>query len=259
MKPQKPTNRGVSDLVGYVLMVAVILVGIGLTASVGVDHLERNQLDQNTQSVEQAMVLLEGNMDEVQQSHAAVRSSSLSLDHGRLSLNASARPSNVRVNVSGVGDSPTSYRMGALSYRLDETTVAYEGGGVFLRSDRGHPVTVAEPTFICDPDRAIVSVVTIRGPAVNRSYGGGDATIRVRENASYVRFPVNRTGPDSLDRSVGVNVTIASEFDGAWTEYLTRNGQHWSGADTPAGTFECRPASGHVIVQQAVVDVSVRR
>lgn len=253
------TDRAVSDLVGYVLMVAVILVGVGLTASIGVDHLERSQLGQNTQSVEQSMELLEGSLDEVQQSHAAVRSSSLPLEHGRLSLNASSQPSAVRVNVSGVGDSPTTYRMGAISYRMDGTTVAYEGGGVFRRPDRGNPVTVAEPTFLCGKDRAIVSVVTLRGPAVNRSYSGGDATLRVRENASYVRFPVNRTGPESLDRSVGVNVTVESDFAGAWADYLTGSDQHWSGATTPAGTVECRPTSGHVIVRQTVVDVSVRR
>ena len=42
-------NRGVSDLVGFVLTVGIILTGVGIVATVGVDQVERIQ---GTQDVE---------------------------------------------------------------------------------------------------------------------------------------------------------------------------------------------------------------
>lgn len=259
-----PTDRGddraVSDLVGYVLMVAVILVGVGLTATVGVDRLEQAQLSQNTQGVERGMQLLEGNIDEIQSSRAESRTTTLSLSSGRVTINATDAPSSVLVNVSGTGDSPTRYRMGAITYRFDDGVVAYEGGGVFLRTFRGNPITSAEPTFICDDDRAIVSIVTLQGPAVNNSYGGAEADVVTRRNASRVLFPINRTGADSLDESTGVNVTVDSAHASAWRRYLLGGDQEWVEQSGPPNLqFRCEPTTGLVYVRQTVVNVSVRR
>lgn len=253
-------NRAVTDMVGYVLMVGVILVGVGLTATVGVDHLQNAQLNQNTRSIERGMLLLEDGLDEVQSSQASSRSSAISLAGGSLSVNGSDAPSSVLVNVSGTGDSPTRYRMGAIRYELEDTTVAYESGGVFLDSERGSPITKGDPTFICDDERAVVSIVTLQGTAANRSYAGGEADVVVRENASRVRFPINRSGADSQAQATGVNVTVDSAYASAWRDYLLSDGQEWvEQAGGPNLQFRCEPSTGLVYVRQTVVDVSVRR
>lgn len=259
-RQRRERGRGVTDMVGYVLMVGVILVGVGLTATVGVGHLEDAQLTQNTRSIERGMLLVEDGLDEIQESQASSRSSSISLAGGDLSINGSDAPSSVLVNVSGTGDSPTRYRMGAMRYELEDTTVAYESGGVFLAAERGSPITRAAPTFICDDERAIVSIVTLQGAAANRSYAGGEADVVVRENASRVRFPVNRSGADSQARATGVNVTVDSAYAAAWRDYLLNDDQEW--VEQPGGPnlrFRCAPSTELVYVRQTVVDVSVRR
>jgi hypothetical protein len=248
----------VSDLVGYVLMVAVILVGVGLTATVGVDAIEQARMNQHTQGAERGMELIDGHVDDLQQSQAAVRSTELALGGGGLSVNGSDARSAITVNVSGTGDSPTRYSMGSLTYRYGEAVVAFEGGGVFQRSPRGNPVTVAEPTLLCDDDRALVSVVTLQGPALNHNYGG-DVPLVFREHNSSVLFPVNRTGADSQAEATGVNVTVHSEHASAWNETL-QDGSEWAASSDPAGPrLRCVPDDGTVYVRRTVVNVTARR
>lgn len=255
-------DRAVSDLVGYILTVSVLLLGVGVVSTVGVDQIERAQGTQNEQSVEGAMLLLEGNFDEVQESRAEVRSTTLSLNTGQVHILAGSGSSAVSVNVSGVGDTNETYDMGAIAYRLDDATVAYEGGGVFKNTTRGNALAQSDPSFVCSGDRAVVSIVTLQGSAEGQSLGGGTASVIARENVSRVLFPVNRTGPDSIGESTGVNVTIDSEFNEAWKGYLLSADQNWFEIDPSTDNkYRCE-ASGStmpVYVRQSVINVSSRR
>ena len=250
-------DRAISDIVGYVLMVSVILVGVGFVATVGVDHVEQAQLSQNSASVQRAMELLEGNLDELQTSRAEVRTSTMSLNSGQLSVVAATQPSRIFVNVSGTGGANVSYPLGTISYRLEDAVVAYEGGGVFLDSAQGEPIPTADPTMLCDANRSIVSIVTLQGPAAGGSFGGTNADIIARVNDSELLFPVNRTGPDSIGTSTGVNVTIDSTYEGGWRSYFLGEGQQWT--KIGPSTYRCAPSSGTVYVRQTVVNMSVRR
>lgn len=255
-------ERGVSDLVGYVLMVGVILVGVGLTAGLGVDHLERAQLTQNSNSVEQAMELLADNLEELQESRSTVRTTTMSLNRGQVVIAAGSDPSAVAVNVTGTGatNETLDVDMGAISYELDDAVVAYESGGVYLDSFQGSTLVRAEPSFVCDGERAIVSVVTLQGPAAGGSFGGANADIVARANDSRVLFPRNRSGVDSLGQSTGVNVTVDSAYEDAWRAALLEGDQDWT--QIGPSRYRCEPDSGTtmpVFVRQTVVNMSVRR
>ncbi len=243
-------------------MVGVILVGVGLTATVGIDHLESAQLSQNARGIEQSMELLEDDIDEIQSARAAVRTTSLSLNSGGLTIAAGSSPSTVTVNVSGTGDSPTTYTMGAIAYEFDGGVAAYEGGGVFLRTRGGNAIPRAEPTFICGNDRAVVSIVTLQGPATGGSYSGSVVRLRATENRSELRFPENRSGPGSLDTSTGVNVTIDSRFESGWNRYMLGSDQAWQTDASTPWNYRCEPSGGGtmpVYVRQTVVNMSVDR
>ena len=261
---QAGSDRAVSDLVGYVLMVGVILVGVGLTAGLGVDHLERAQLTQNSNSVEQAMELLEDDLEELQQSRSTVRTTTMSLNRGQVRIAAGSAPSSVAVNVTGTGATNETLEvdMGAIAYELEDSVVAYESGGVYLDTFQGNALVRAEPSFVCDGERAIVSVVTLQGPAAGGSYGGANADIVARTNESRVLFPRNRSGVDSVAESTGVNVTVDSAYEGAWRAALLDGDQDWTQSGTNPARYRCEPDSGPtmpVYVRQTVVDMSVQR
>lgn len=266
MRRQRYDDRAVSDLVGYVLTVGVLLMSVGIVSTVGVDVLDEAQGNQNAQSVERGMLLLETNFEEVIESRAERRATTLSLSTGRLSVAAGNAPSNVTINVTGVAQGPSNYPLGTIRYRFDEATVAFEGGGLFKNQTRGTAFVRTEPNFVCedddgdgDVDRAFLTVVTLDGPAVGSSSGGGTVDVVARATEREVTFPVNRVGPNSIDESTGVTVRINSTFQMAWEEYLTGD-QRWTKVGT--NEYRCESPSGSpmsVYVRQVVVEVSVRR
>jgi hypothetical protein len=248
----------VSDVVGYVLMIGVILVGVGVTATVGLDHIEGIQTGQTVEGAERGLALLERTFEELESSRAESRRSRFSLGRGRLVVNESGTDSGILVNVSGAHEGPTRYSLGAVEYRVENTRVAFEGGGAFRAGRDGRPVVVAEPTLECRDRSAIVSFTTVTGPANDRSYGGGDATIIVTERDRRLLFPKNRTGPDSQTTATGVNVSVDSPYGAAWNASLSESSDSWQQRADPGLGYRCEPDTGTVYVRQTVVNVSVR-
>jgi len=252
-------DRAISDIVGFVLTVGIILIGVGVVATVGVDQIQGFQGTQNIENAERAMTVLDGNLDELQESRATVLSSQLAVHNARLATNdARGGTSNLSVDVLGDGD-PTvnDYPMRTVSYRTDDTRVVYEGGAVLLDNAEGESISLRDSSFVCTDDRAVVSFVTIAVDDVGEGYGGGTAAITTSLNETRVHYPDARSGAGSLSSSDGVAVTVDSNQSAAWRDSLTANG--WT---NPSGsTFECVPPAGGpmpVFVRQTVVDVELQ-
>jgi len=254
------TNRGVSDLVGFVLTVGIILVGVGIVATVGVDQIERYQGTQNVENAERAITVLAGNLEELQESRATVLTSQLAVHNGRLAIDAGngpTGPSNITVDVNGTDVRLEKEPLRTISYRTEDTQVVYEGGAVILDNPTGDSITLREPSFICSGERATVSFVSIHASDVGQGYSGATASITTQVNETRLHFPVNRSGPDSLGDSVGVNVTISSSHEAAWRDTL--EGRGWQNESTISDPvkYECDASS--VFVRQTVVGVNVDR
>jgi hypothetical protein len=159
------------------------------------------------------------------------------------------------VNVSGTDGGPVRYPLGAVEYRVNDARVAFEGGGAFRAGRAGRAVAVADPSLRCGNRSAIVSFTTVRGPAADRSFGGGDATITVSERERRLRFPKNRTGADSQTRATGVNVSVDSPYAAGWNASLSET---WQSRTSPGLAYRCAPETGTVYVRQTVINVTVR-
>lgn len=256
---RRSDERAVSDLVGYILTVGVLLLAVGVVSTVGVDQIGDARELQDVETAERAVTLLAGNFEAIQESRASVRTSDISATTGQIDIVAGGGSSNLTINVSGTDVGPTDVSMGTLAYRVGETTVVYEGGAVILDDPRGSPVIVTEPRYLCSDGRAVVSAVTLQGPGANSSLAGGTASITARLNESRIHFPANRSGNDSFDESTGVNVTVNSEYEAAWETYFQDSDREWT--KTGPSTYRCEAPSGTmpVYVRQTVLDVTARR
>jgi len=251
-------DRAISDIVGFVLTVGIILIGVGIVATVGVDQIAGFQGTQNIENAERAMTVLDGNLDELQESRATVLTSQLAVHNARLATNdATGGTSNLSIDVLGDGNPSTDYPMRTISYRTDDTRVVYEGGAVVLDNAEGEPISLRDSSFVCTDDRAIVSFVTVAADDAGQGYGGATATITTGLNETRIHYPDVRSGSGSLSSSDGVAVTVDSNQTPAWRNSLTDNG--WT---NPSGsTFECVPPSGGtmpVFVRQTVVNVEMQ-
>lgn len=210
-------GRGSSEVIGFVLVFALVFAGVGAVYAAGFDTLADVRDRQQVESGERAFVVLSGTLDDVQFGDVG-RSGTISLGSGRLQVE---RGPTVTVVSNGTR---RRIETGALTHRTSGAALTLENGGVF-RADGDASVLLREPTVTCRPgsDAAMVSVVSLRSDRGGIDADGPVAVV-ARPGSTRV-WPADRVGID-VSRSANRN---------AWARYLERTG--WT-ATGPA-TYGC--------------------
>lgn len=166
-------ERGVSDLVAFILMFAIIITGVGIVSLGAFDNLEEFSDREQIESSERGLAAAAATLDDLHRQNDTQRSFSLALGGGSVYLNESE----IRVNVTDSSDEKFNMTpsINAIEHRFDrspeDTTVAYEGGGVFRRPGFGARY---RPSIECneDTDTAIVSLVSLEADnfAISKGY-----------------------------------------------------------------------------------------
>lgn len=211
-------DRGVSEVIGYVLTLALILSSVALVLGIGFPQMEELKSAQQDENAEGAFVRVATKFQQLGARGAPYRAGQLSVAPGQL-LVADGSTLNVTVALPS-GNRTRTFDLRTLRYQRGGTTVAMEGGAIF-RSDDGQPVTVARSPLRCDDESAVVTVTTLvpTGPS---SVTSDLVTVSGRHRNTSLWHPTNRTGADSADTATAVTVATDSEFDAAWTRSLRR-------------------------------------
>jgi len=257
-------DRAVTDTVAYVLMFSIIVTGVGLVATSGVDSLAELRQDEQLNAADRSMQTLDATFDDLDGGSAPRRRIALPLKGGSVYL------ANSTVNVTvttGSGPRTTRVDVGSFRHRLDDEEVVSEGGAVF------RSVVVRRPPSIrCTGTTAVVHLrkyTTASG--VPFYYGSGDeATVRVVDDGRPFVEPgrPNETRPSSanlelvanhsettVDATLGsatgvvVNVSGTATPEG-WRAYFERN-PRWSRTGDDA--FSC--SSSRVYLRVTTVEL----
>lgn len=251
------TDRGVSDLVGFILIFGIIMTGATVALVVGQDQISNIRTNEQTVNAEHAMVLVGQSLDGLDRSRSASSVGTINLNDGSLRTTAEE---NVTVTVENRtrGDSWTwTVPTGSLEYDLDDTVVSYENGMV-LRSDRGNGISLSDPHLTCTDDRAIVSVITLHRTG-SQQVGSGRVTIVGYQNETRLLYPLNRTGAGSSRNATDVFVDVNSTHTDVWNTTVEDHSS-WNWTSTPDGEYQCGVGhDGRVILRRTVIDVRFDR
>lgn len=256
-------DRGVSDVVGYVLTFTVVIVSVVAASGVGFDQLENIQRNEESTNAERAFQLIERNFDQIQQSQAAARRSEISLESGDLGLREPSGTSTLTITVEGTSGTQVTetVRMNTLQYEIGDTTIAFEGGAVFYQSRNQNTILEDGPEMFCrqrgsEPGRAIVSVVRLDGNT-GSDFAGGTIGITGEYNSTRLLFPLNRTGPNSVGTATNITVEIDSDYAEAWEEHFTDDSNGWI---QDGDAYRCSDPDGiQVFARQTRLDVRFSR
>jgi hypothetical protein len=212
--PLASDERGVSNVVGYVLIFSLVTITIGTVFAVGITGLEDRQAAERAANVERAFDVFDDNVRDVQRYGDPSRATEIRLSGGALSL---ADPAVVELrNASGdiVGRSLDSR---SLTYTSGDTTIAYENGAWF-RSDGTGAVMRSEPRFVAAGGRTTLPI--------GRLYPLGDETV---EQEGAVQIVVDRTSRPQLVETADASADdgpfdlwIESPYADAWRRYFER-------------------------------------
>jgi hypothetical protein len=267
-------DRGISDVLAFVLIFSMVIMSGSIVATAGLDQLTELRDFEQVQSSQQAMEVAAADLNRLQQG-SPVTNLVFAPNGGSIWVNESA----LQVNVSGSGidtdDINGTYQVNSLEHRVSrgdqDVTVSYESGAV-MRSDGG--TFQFEPRWQSDDETVIVTIVSLRegSDEINVASGGfseGDAigprrgiprgapasdpdqTIQIGAEANFGEqqqwyVPLN----DTQTGTVTINVSETANPD-QWARSLDRSGWDESGA------YEYEADTGEtLLIRHVVIELS---
>lgn len=251
-------ERGVSDVVGYILVFSLITITIGTVFAVGITGVEDRREAERIDNVERAFEVFDDNLRDIQRYDDPSRATEVRLAGGTLSVSGETRFVLSNTSDADAVDNATiaAWTSRPLAYRDDGTTIAYDAGAL-VRSDGSGSVMLSEPRFVAAGDRTTLPIVgLVRGSGDDSVVGEGTVQITTVEDA---------TVDSETERFEGDGETlylwVETEHPGAWGRYFEE--ADGFGNATPADSEGVAVAelnrSGTVYVRETVRIISLRR
>lgn len=247
------TDRGVSEVLGFVLVFAIITATIGIVYASGFGGLVTAQQAEQLSNMERAFDVLDDNMADLHRRGAPSRATEVKLAGGTISL---ADRTTVSVTVTNDSDANhndtfTIHPRPIVYHGAGDQSVVYVLGSTFRAGDDGAAM-LSSPDFVVDSDRAVLPMTaTYAGTSTTST--GGQGTVLIVAHVQSRSVPVDFT--TAQGHTATLNVTITSPRADAWRRYFESNGytvtHHVPGETVSAN----RTVSGHVQIASHSVTV----
>ncbi|WP_435179146.1 DUF7289 family protein [Halorussus sp. AFM4] len=175
------SERGQTETLGVVLLLAITLAGTGLILGYGGTTLEDTRSSAEVRQAELAMTVFDSRAAKVALGDSDVQT----VDFGGTTGTVHAEPGEGRItirhiNYDGSGDDEIIYQntLGSLVYESGDTRLVYQGGGVWRRDANGGVSMVSPPEFHYLGSTLTLPLVRVTGS------GGGATGSKVRVTSS---------------------------------------------------------------------------
>lgn len=234
-------ERGQSEIIGFALIIALTLLATTTVVVFGTTALDDTEQQAEIDRASNAMTQLDSRAAEVALSDTATQSVRFGQIDGDYSVEESAgRISVVHVNCGSTTDGNIvddgnndgdeeiySSELGAVIYRNGDSTVAYQGGGVWRVGQSGQPRLVSPPEFHYRSGTLTLPAIRTKGSGG----GGGSVTANIRRTAnpfdrtypvpsqSYSDNDCSRNYDNPLNEGFVV-IRVESRYAAGWAEYF---------------------------------------
>lgn len=204
-------ERGVSEVLGFVLTFSLITMTIAVVFTAGFSGLQDAQRAEQVNNVERAFDVLDTNVADIHQDGAPSRSTEMRLAGGQLGF---GDPTTVTIGV----DNNTTIETRPLVYSNGDTDIAYELGGI-IRTDNGGSVMLNEPGYVLNDGRSSIPLLVTTKPS-DQTAISGHRTVLVRSSYQFTELLHPRTSENET-----VTITIDSPRADAWERYFERQAE----------------------------------
>jgi len=254
-------DRGVSEVIGFVLIFSLITLSVGTVYVVGFGGLQDARDAEQLTNVERAFDVLADNIDDIATHDAPNRATEFRLYEADITV---GEPTRFTVDVDN-GTGTTSYSVNSYPIvyeaQTSPTTIRYVNGAV-IRQDRNGERFIDEPSFVFRADAvgdtAIIPIIQTRSQGEQTV--GGTGTVLVRTN-SVLAESLGTHNDDGTTYDVEITVETTERRAGLWEEVLNRELDAAYGVtpcSTSGGTVTCSPFTvDRVYVTTTRIDVSI--
>jgi len=217
------------------MVLAIVVIGTVAAVSLGASTLADAQRQSEIERAQLSLTQFDARAAQVSLGDSNVQSIPLaSSGHGRYDVVGDAgwiRVVHHNYHWNGANETIVNDTLGALVYRNGETTVAYEGGGVW-RSDGGNAsVMISPPEFHYRDETLVIPIISVSGD--DSASGTRRAVVTSRTPTARVFPAKSGTGTSGIGAPYDdgdpyqnpvtggyVTITIKSEYYEAWGRFL---------------------------------------
>jgi hypothetical protein len=239
--------RGQSELLGFLLIFALVIAAMGLVTVGGLGELRDLRDEERVRNAERAFDVLADNVDDLATERATSRATEIALADAAVRY---GDPVTVTVNGTATAD-PTAnfsyaFDLRPVVYESDGAALVFAGGATFHQS-RDSAAMLSEPSLVLSPARSNVLVVQTRAVGDLTGVAGSSTALVRTERAETDIYRVNASQYD-------LSVRVDSPRAGAWRRYFAdRSGVTCRTID--ADSVECSLTTDRLYVTVVRVDV----
>ena len=219
-------DRGVSDVVGYILVFSLITITIGTVFAVGITGVEDRREAERVANVERAFDVFDDNLRDIQRYGDPSRATEIRLAGGTLATSGETRFALANSTDPAVAANATDdWRADSLVYRDGETTIAYEAGAL-VRGDGDGSVLLSGPRFVAADGRTTIPIVGLDSGSDDSVSGDGTVQVTVVVPERYRES--DQRPSDSSETTVltpssdDTYLHVETDHPEAWREYFAR-------------------------------------
>lgn len=228
MQEKTKNNResGVSEVVGFIIILGIIMTGIGLVTLYGYPALLREQANANVKNMQRNMIVIQNDLKSLTYKNVPYKETSIQVSGGTLSLinPDSIHGPSFNIKIDGVPITDMPFFPGELRYSSndDQSVISLENGGVHISywaDPQNGSAMLAEPRWFYDPslnsETFVIFLIKLHGATTLADTGIGNVQMKLN--------PVPDEPPYNID---GKNVTVEYKpnpdynYYKAWNNYF---------------------------------------
>jgi len=250
-------DRAVSEAIGFILILGLVLTGIGLVTLYGYPVLVKEQSSTDVKNMERAMIVIQNDMKSLCFKNVPYKESTLQVSGGTLEVipGGEEGAKSEFVISNSEGEVNFEFHPGALVYRSDRSTevITLENGAVITRQEgSAGSAMLAEPRWFYDGPTKTFVIYIMNVTADERMAKSGMAT---------VRMSLKNTDTKSYTPTNPVTVTYTTDTNNdhsvAWKNYLTSPMVGMTKASSPPDTYEISDVDKLVIKEYTIEILSI--
>lgn len=248
-------QRGVSDIVGFILTFSIIVSAVAVVYLVGFDSLASLRDTEQIESGERSMRGVAAAMEDIHRRDAPSRSVTLGLNGGSINLYNSTITLGFE-NSTGPNPPDREIDVNAFVFNPTDESVefVYEAGAVFRTRDEA-AIARHRPVVMCSREAGLVSVPALRGTISVDASGSVELTGQNRRSTR--EFPNAEFSEKPTDADA-VTIDVSETYNpNAWRKYLERNDGWTQQADRNRFTCGSDSPLERIYVRRTVVDLRV--
>ena len=219
-------EEGVSEAIGFIIMFALVMTGIGLITLYGYPMLMKEQTNANIRNMERNMIVIQNDMKSLSFKNVPYKETDIQVSGGALSAVDFTRFPQNKIDISNLNN-PVSFQTGKLRYATDlgDAVVVLENGAVLKRyQSSSGSVMFAKPRWFLDNDLVsgkktlIINLIRIKASDLSK-IGICTVQMKVTQLPTFSRdepYP----SPRLITVSYSKDINDEDDFTYAWSQFF---------------------------------------